>query len=76
LEQVFVDQSDYVWIVEEEENPRVQKFDTDGNFITRVGSRPYVIEEEVKEDGRTLSLAIESSISRNTHLLAPKEICI
>ena len=33
-----------------EENSRVVKFDTDGNYVTTVGSGPCVIEEEVRSD--------------------------
>ena len=36
LEHLFVDQSDHICLVDGEENPRVQKVDTDGNFITSV----------------------------------------
>ena len=45
-----MDSSDYVWIVDGADNPRIQKFDTEGNFITSVGDGPCAIEEEVKQN--------------------------
>ena len=50
LEHIYVDSSDHVWQVDGAENPRVQLFDTDGNYITSVGTGPCEIPDDVKND--------------------------
>ena len=55
LEHLFVDVWVSVWQVDGEHNPRVQKFDNNGTFITSVGTGPCIIKEEVKIDALKMS---------------------
>jgi DNA-binding beta-propeller fold protein YncE len=49
LEHLFVDPFDYIWQVDGEKNPRISKFDPDGNFILSVGGY-CEIDPSVKTD--------------------------
>jgi hypothetical protein len=50
LEHLTVDSKNFVWQVDAEEKSRLVKFDSNGKFITRLGSGPCIIEEEIKRD--------------------------
>jgi tripartite motif-containing protein 71 len=50
LEHLFVDPQSNVWQVDGRENPRIQKFDSIGDYLTSVGSGPCIIPDNIKND--------------------------
>ena len=45
-----MDPQSNVWQVDGKDNPRIQKFDSNGNYLTEVGSGPCIIPDNMKND--------------------------